>query len=235
MIHRLLLSAALLTGGLCLADPTPFTADYQTELDGVSAQGKRKLEQLADGQWQLTSTAKVLWWTFSESSLIRVNDGQVLLQRYSLTHPLREKRSVDWVLDRSQGQATERRHQRQLPLPDEPVYDPLSLQLQLQLDACSQEPFAAREYQLLDEKRLKTYRIERLREEALDTPVGTVDTLVFRQQRPGKSKYSLLWLAKDWQCLLVRMEQHDPEDNQHQQLTIDSVKLAGQPLQGRQP
>lgn len=227
------LATGLLLAALAVhAQPIEFEAHYQTRISGVTAEGVRSLSRRADGSWQLQSRAQALWIKLGESSLVEVNEGRVRPLRYRFDHPLRERRSMDWRLDWNQGSAEERLHGARLPL-QQAVYDPLSLQLQLQLDVCGTSEFSSADYTLLDRSDTKTYRIRRLREEVITTPAGKFDTIVLEQRREGRSKYSLLWLAPEWECLLVRMEQHDPDDDDHQQLLLQSATVGGKALRGR--
>lgn len=231
--HRRWAAAGLLLAALGIhAGPVEFEARYETTISGIKASGTRSLTAAPGGDWQLRSQASALWLKFLESSTVTIDDGQVRPSAYRFEHPLRERRSVDWQLDWQNRQAVESRHGTHLDLP-EAVYDPLSLQLQLQLDACDESGFSAGDYALLDERSIKTYHIRPLRHETLATALGTIETLVLEQRRPGKSRYTLIWLAPEWHCLLVRMEQHDPEDDEHQRLSLQAASVDGKPLQKR--
>jgi hypothetical protein len=50
--------------------------------------------------------------------------------------------------------------------------------------------------------------------EPLKTEVGTLNTIHLRQNRPDKKdgKYTQIWLAADWGCILVRLDQYDKDD-----------------------
>lgn len=211
--------------------PQPFEAHYQTRISGITATGIRSLEALGDGEWQLHSEARTLWMTFTESSRVLLQQQQVYPLHYLFDHPLRKNRSVDWRLDWSAHTAQEHRHGLNITLP-EVMYDPLSLQLQLQLDACSDRGLSPDGYPLLDHRGSKTYQVQLMGSETLSTAVGKLETWVLEQRRPGKEQYTLLWLARDWGCLLVKMEQHDPSDREVQQLTLTSASLNGVPVRG---
>src|SRR5690606_38189591 len=135
-----------------------------------------------DGDWQLQSRAQALWITFSESSRVDGEKDRVRPQHYRFDHPLRRRRSVGWWLDWSQGSAEERLHGARLTR-SQAVSDPLSLQLQLQLDVCGANEFSSTDYTLLDRDDTKIYRISRLREEVVTTPIGKIDTVVLEQRR----------------------------------------------------
>lgn len=210
--------------------PVPFSAHYTTRVSGIKAEGVRRLSRAGDGTWEMHSQARILWFEFTEDSTLRLREQQVQPLHYRFHHPLRKKDSVDWSLDWERNVAREDRHGWEVSLPG-PVYDPLSLQLQLQLQACGDGGFQAGDYTLLDDERLKTYHIRRLRRETLETEAGALETLVLEQRRAGKSRYKHLWLARNWHCLLVRMEQHDPEDGEEQHLELRRAEIGGRAVQ----
>ena len=62
-------------------------------------------------------------------------------------------------------------------------------------------------YELMDEDGIRIYDYSADGEESLDTPVGTVTTQRFIQQRQGSSRRTFLWLAEQLRFVPVRIEQ----------------------------
>ncbi|HEY7672126.1 MAG TPA: DUF3108 domain-containing protein [Gammaproteobacteria bacterium] len=61
-------------------------------------------------------------------------------------------------------------------------------------------------YVIADDDSLKTYELTRVGEERMETPLGELDVLRYRQQRVGSSSITSIWVAPSLQYLPVRME-----------------------------
>jgi hypothetical protein len=85
------------------------------------------------------------------------------------------------------------------------ILDRASMQIAVMRDMASAE--GPRDYLLADGDGIKLYRYSQSGDEALDVPVGIVQTRVFVQQREGSSRRLLLWAAPELAFLPVRMEQ----------------------------
>lgn len=236
MLRRPAAAAVALTLALTAAaqppEPQPFEAHYSTRIHGVTATGSRQLEPLGEGRWQLRSEARALFLRVAEDSLLQWTPEGYQLLEYRFEHPLGKKRSMDWRLDWAAGTGRERLGGATAAL-EQPVHDPLSLQLQLQQDACI-DPELDRHYQVLNRKGPRVYRVRRLGSERLDTAVGELDTVLLEQRRPGKERHTLLWLAPDWGCLLVQLEHNEPEDKDSQSLTLERATVGGVTVRGKQ-
>lgn len=87
------------------------------------------------------------------------------------------------------------------------VQDKLSYQIQLQQDLLNgKKDFA---YQIADGGRLKEYKFVTVGEELLDTPLGKVNTIKVKRSRENDERVTYAWLAKDWNYLLVRLQQEE--------------------------
>ena len=64
-------------------------------------------------------------------------------------------------------------------------------------------------YVIADGGRLKNYKFQILGDEYIDTPVGKLSTIKIARLRDNDKRSTIFWLAKDWQFLLVRLEQGD--------------------------
>ena len=69
-------------------------------------------------------------------------------------------------------------------------------------------------FTVVDRGKLKTYRVELVGREPQKTPAGVLNTIHLRQFRPDKrdGKDTMIWVAADWNCLLVRLDQHEGND-----------------------
>jgi len=62
-------------------------------------------------------------------------------------------------------------------------------------------------YRYVDDGGITEYRYERLDDLAVETEIGTIETVRFSQQREGSSRHTILWLAPELSYLPVRIEQ----------------------------
>lgn len=67
-------------------------------------------------------------------------------------------------------------------------------------------------YTVADGGKIKTYQIDYLGEERLDTPLGTLDTLKLRRTRAGNTeRETIIWSAPSLGFLPVRLEHREPD------------------------
>ena len=114
------------------------------------------------------------------------------------------------------------------------AYDKLSYQVQLQMNVCANpDKYAGEDFEVVDRVRLKTYHVELIGREPLKTEVGTLNTIHLRQYRPDKrdGKDTQIWLAADWGCILVRLDQYDKDDLYT--LKFISAKINGTAVTGK--
>jgi hypothetical protein len=194
--------------------PRPYAGTYETTYGMISARGERTLATLPDGSWKMENHAKVFMVDVVEKSTFKLPGGRVSSLNYEFVNPLSKDRSMTLDFDWTAGTVTERT-QKIVQKLEPNVYDKLSYQVQLQMDVCANpDQFTTRDYTVVDRKRMKTYRVERVRREPQKTEAGILDTIHLRQFRPDKNdgKDTLIWLASDWNCLLVRLDQQDGGD-----------------------
>jgi hypothetical protein len=70
---------------------------------------------------------------------------------------------------------------------------------------------------------VKEYQYTREGEAKLDTAVGKLDTVIYRSQKTGSSRYTRLWIAPSLGYLPVRAEQAK-RDKRELQLTVRAVE-----------
>ncbi len=89
-------------------------------------------------------------------------------------------------------------------------------------------------YQVMDGDEIDTYDFRVLGEERVDTVVGSVDAIkVERVRDPTQSKrITILWFAKDWDYLLVRLQQVE-KDGKEYQIIVKSGTVNSKTVKGR--
>lgn len=223
-------SAALLcvvTSAARASQPAPFDATYETSYSFMTARGERKLEVGNDGIWKLQNNARVMMVNVAERSTFDWRGNHVTSQSYDFTNPLSQDRSLSLSFDWAKNTVTNNGTKLALPLAPG-VYDKLSYQVQMQMDVCANpDHFPGKDFTIVDYKKLKTYRVEYVGRDVQKTPVGLLNTIHLKQFRPDKrdGKDTQIWLAADWNCLLVRLDQYEGND-------IVSLKLVKAKVNG---
>jgi hypothetical protein len=87
------------------------------------------------------------------------------------------------------------------------IQDGLSYQVQLRQDLMAGKTDL--HYFITDGKKTKDYKFEILGEEVLDTPLGQVTALKIKRSEVNDKRAIYAWFAKDFQHLLVRLQQEE--------------------------
>lgn len=201
---------------------------YKTRLAGLPVTLVRTLTDV-EGDCELQQKASALIGTLSERSRFRVIDGQIQPLHYEYRNPFRKSRSVDLRFDWQRDAATETVTPNPAVELHPGVVDRLSVQEQFRLDI-ARDGIASlpRDYTVLDDDKFKTYHISLEGEEVIDTKLGKRATYRLRQMRPGKDKYTLLWISKDAQLLPLKI-QHIEDGKLEGELLIDAVRIDARP------
>jgi hypothetical protein len=215
------------------AELQPFSAIYETNYGLLSARGERKLEPLADGQWKVQSNAHVMAFDLNENATFTPQNARLRPLKYNFENPFNKSRSMKLAFDWEKNSVFNDIEKVTVPLAAN-AYDKLSYQVQLQLNVCANpDKYAGEDFQLVDRNKLKTYHVELVGREKLKTEVGTLNTIKLRQFRPDKrdGKDTQIWLAADWSCILVRLDQYDKDDLYT--LKFISAKINGKEVTGK--
>ncbi len=162
----------------------------------------------------MENSAHVLMVNVVEHSTFTWQGKHVTSLSYEFANPLNQNRSMSLSFDWPKKTVTNTNTNQTLPLaPD--VYDKLSYQAQMQANVCADpDHYAGENFTVVDYKKLKTYRVELVGRDVQKTPVGLLNTIHLKQFRPDKrdGKDTQIWLAADWNCFLVRLDQYDRDD-----------------------
>ncbi len=211
--------------------PQPFRITYAVEWHGFSA-GTSTLELTRTGAnefvYQSRNRARGLFrialpGTITQTSHFSIVNGEVVPSSYvgdDGTSDTRRDVSLrfDWNAHRVIGTAED----KPVDVPVEPgVQDDLSVQIALMCALAAGE--APKSFRLIDKDEVKEYQYTREGEETLDTPVGRLDTVLYKSQKAGSSRYTRLWIAPSLGYLPVRAEQAK-RDKRELQLTLRSFE-----------
>jgi hypothetical protein len=236
MRRALLFALALFSLPTLAAELKPFSASYTADWKQlpISGTAERNLQRLDDGRWQLSFEASMLVASLTEQSTFRLENNAFLpltyrYERSGLGKGKEVEQDFDWsakqVLGNDRGTAV--RFPLNLGLQDKSTY-----QLALQHDVAAGKKSMS--YQVVDGDEIETYDFRVLGEEVVRTKAGLIDAIkVERVRDPTQSnRKTILWFAKDWGHLLVRLHQVEKDGKEYQIMLKDGT-VEGKPVEGR--
>lgn len=236
MRRALMLALALFSLPALAEEPKPFSASYTADWKQVPVSGsaERSLQKLDDGRWQLVFKASMLVAGLTEQSTFTVEDDAFLPQSYKFERSgLGKSKDVEFDFDWSQKQVigSDRGDPVRFPL-NRGMQDKSTYQLALQHDVAAGQKSMS--YQVVDGDEIETYDFRVLGEEVVRTSAGLIDAIkVERVRDPTQSsRKTILWFAKDWDYLLVRLHQVE-KDGKEYQIMLKSGTVDGKAVEGR--
>lgn len=215
------MKAPLLAVALCLAgtlchgsEPGTYDARYQAKALGMTAKATRQQSLTSDQHFLLENKLSLTILganvgTVVESSEFRwvADTLEALHYRYSQTGIRSTQESIDF--DWGSGQANSSSDKGAWEVALSPgLLDKLSYNVRLGLDLQDSSEQTEFRYNILDKDEIKeqVYRVSA--REVLNTPLGRLNTVKIERVRDDNSQRSTtVWLALDWDYLLVRLEQ----------------------------
>jgi len=204
------------------AGPVPFTAVYGVEWHGITAgYSTLELKQTGPDMYSYSSHIRargIFRLAFpdvlTQISTFRILDGHVAPLTYHEDDGTSDESkqvslTFDWQGLRVRGTA----ERKSVDQPLKPgTQDPFSVQIELMRDLAAGATPAT--FVLFDKHEAKEYRYTRERTEALDTPLGHLEAVVYRSDRPDSDRVTRLWLAPTLGFLPVQAERrrHDKVD-----------------------
>ncbi|MBM7059773.1 DUF3108 domain-containing protein [Pseudomonas sp. UL073] len=227
MLRALLLVLAALALPVQALELKPFSASYTADWKQLPVGGSatRSLKAEGDGRWTLDFEASMLVAGLSEQSTFRLDKDTFLPQTYRFNRSgLGKGKQVeldfDWTAKQVIG--SERGEQVRVPL-NRGLQDKSTYQIALQHDVAAGKKSMT--YQVIDGDEVETYDFRVLGEEVVDTKVGQIDAIkVERVRDPTQSnRKTVLWFAKDWEYLLVRLQQVEKDGKEYQIMLQDGT------------
>ncbi|UVJ42905.1 DUF3108 domain-containing protein [Pseudomonas sp. LS1212] len=235
MRRALLFAVALLALPVHAADLKPFSASYTADWKQLPMSGtaERSLKETGSGVWTLSFKASMMIASLTEVSTLRVDKDVLMPQSYHFERGgLGKAKKVDLDFDWSSKKVTgtDRGDAVNLPL-NRGILDKSTYQLALQHDVALGKKSIS--YQVVDGDEVDTYDFRVLGTETVETKAGKVDAIkVERVRDPTQSKrITVLWFAKDWDYLLVRLQQVETDGKEYnimlQDGTVDGKAVKG--------
>lgn len=214
----------------------PFTASYTADWKQlpISGTAERSLERLPDNRWQLNFEAAMLVASLTEVSTFRLENSSFLpltyrFNRGGLGKSKKVEQDFDWTEKQVIG--SDRGDSVRLPL-NRGMQDKSTYQLELQFDVAAGKQSMS--YQVVNGDEVETYDFRVLGPERVRTQAGLIDAIkVERVRDPTKSnRKTVLWFAKDWDYLLVRLHQVETDGKEYQIMLKDG-KVDGKTVKGQ--
>jgi len=212
----------------------PYEAVYKTSANGFKVNVKRLLE--VDGSMiTISNSAKRFFFGMRESSVLQLqDDGQLA----AITHKhkrrgVSHKHDKELVFDWQENTVQDLLKPERAPLTVEnPTYDKLSYQTRMRLDLIRDPDLRYCEYSVTNGVVNRLYSFERLGEEILKTPLGDLRTIKFKREGGDDDRQVSVWVAPDWDYILVRIDQTKEQGGKTERLLLKSAKIAGTKVVG---
>lgn len=233
-----------LTMLLCLSataaqgsEPRPYEATYKAKALGLSATAFRRQTLTEPAHYTLENslTLTVLGvdvGSVAETSEYRWQDGVIVPLHYQYTQTgisaSTERIDFDW--DTTLAQSRSNGDSWQLPLRPG-VLDKLSYSVQIGQDIATKDLEEFR-YEILDEEKFDEHLYQITSTQVLETPLGRLNTVKIERIRSSESRRrTTVWLASDWDYLLVRLEQVSSSGTETE-LSIETATMGGERVTG---
>ena len=241
MLKRIL----LLTLGLfavpsfALPPLKPYQATYKTSYDmgfTINVEAERTLQQTKNGHWYLNFEAENWFARIQQSSTFSNtpdnNIRPLLYREYKKVFGKQEEQKVIFHWDRQQVTNDIDNKPWRMDIPVN-TQDLMTYQLKLRYDLIQHPDKKILRYQVADGGKIKYFTFRVVGEEVLKTPMGRLNTIKLESLRHSKKEVGhLVWLAKDWDNLLVRIDPVRRKDKEEPVILIRAT-LDGQKVTGR--
>ncbi|MDB6048456.1 MAG: isoprenoid biosynthesis protein [Pseudomonas sp.] len=237
MRRALLFAFALLAlPAVQAADLQPYSATYTADWKQLPMSGgtaERSLTKNANDTWSLSFKASMMIASLTEVSTLKVDKDALLPQTYNFERGgLGKSKKVDMTFDWAAKviNGSDRGTAFTVPL-NRGILDKSTYQLALQNDVAAGKKSMS--YQVVDGDEVDTYDFRVLGLEKVATKAGQVDAIkVERVRDPTQSKrITVMWFAKDWDYLLVRLQQVE-NDGKEYNIMLQDGTVNGRTVKG---
>ena len=205
-----------------------FDVGYTAQLNGVAVEADHQLRQLDNGQYQEVLEAKAALGKVTEQATFDLIDGQIVPGEYSYNRSIiglkrKELQRFDWA----NLQMTFTRGKKTQQVEIQPGYmDKMTYKQQMRWHlAAGHEDLT---YPVRSREKLKQYHFKLIGTEVLSTAIGPLNTTVIQRLTEDQSEQIKIWLATDWDYLLVKLEKRD--EGEVQQMQISRGTLNDKPI-----
>ena len=208
----------------------PYHLSYKTTAKGLSMDLERSLKLTEKGDYLLTNQGKVLLAGFIETSVFEQHNGTITPKRYVYqgTGLISQKRELLFDDELNTIKSYDKKTWHELEF-SPATYDRVSQLEQLRLSLIQgADPKMGFAVEIADRKKIKHYELEYAGEEIIETELGPIPSIRFHRGAKDDERESNLWLAPDWDFLLVKTTHI--EDGTLIAATVSEAYLDGQAL-----
>jgi hypothetical protein len=207
-----------------------YQANYTAQFSGLNINAVQKLEELEPGIYRESLTAKNFIGQVNEQTTFRVSaDQQLSPIQYSYDRSVfgkdrSEVQSYDWE-NRKVAYKKNGKTSSELAL-ETGYLDMITHRLQLRRDLNSGKQIFS--YPVISRGKLKQYDYKVVSEQVLQTAIGPLNTVKVERVIKEGDKTVNVWLATDWNYLIVKLEQSKGKDGHHLELrsaTINNITI----------
>jgi len=233
-----LIIATTLTAASAMAESalSLYKAEYKTKVAGLNVTLTRTLTE-NNGRYHLSQGgSKAFMVKLSEESHFAVEGDQIVGEQFVYQMSGISNRRREVLFDEEAGTIRSLRKEEWTEHPWSPdVLDRLSQQEQMRLKLLFAETPPARiSLSIVDGPKIKLKHFDLVETAALETPVGTLNTVHYRLIHDDPSERSSdTWLAVDHDFLMVRTEH--VEKGSETVIQLQSAAVGGQAVSGRAP
>ena len=209
-----------------------YEATYTTKVIGIKVTLNRNLTRDGD-RYHLSQAGKTFLLKLNEDSHFSLNGNQIVGEEFVYQLGGVSKRRREVLFDQQNGTIRSLKKEEWTEHPWSPdVLDRLSQQEQMRLKLIASETPPERiSLSIIDGPRIKLKHFDLVETGALDTSVGTLNTVHYNLRHDDPSERSSdAWLATDHDFLMVRTEH--VEDGSKTVIEIQSASVEGTPVTG---
>jgi hypothetical protein len=211
-----LLSPALTAASTTNNEIAIYSAQYRANYNGLAIKAHHQLQQLEDGSYIEILDAKSILGKIKESAKFVIDNQQKIIPyQYSYKRSLVgtsrvEKQVFDWP--NKQLKYT-KNDEAQIIALELGTLDVVTHKLQLRRDLQAGKKVFS--YPVLIRGKRKQYDYEVVASEILTTAIGPLNTTKIRRVSNNNTRETVIWLATDWDFLLVELS-HTEKGDSHQ-------------------
>lgn len=213
----------------------PYKIQYESTVRGFNIKTVQQLNKSED-TFKLTQKISVMMAGTVETSTFQVtSDNKVIPESYIYNRNIfghNTKRVTHFFAKTKTATYQEENNQaRGIKLEDD-VYDPLSAFILLQIQLLEQKSSTTlNSVKILEKKRIRKISYKILATEWIETPLGYMETLKVERLRSKKDKHTTIWLAKNWDYVVVKIVHEEPDEPTYQMNivkgTLNNKKITG--------
>lgn len=240
-LHRTVLAglSLLLFSGLSAASnliPQSFEIHAQSRIYGMNVKLVQTLSQNEEGVFTLSQNTKAPFISIDENSTFSFDENQILVPAsYTYQRSVfgaKLKRNNSFAEDLLSASYKKNKDKTQtIELDGSALSDQLNFIIPIQQWAKTAPKVGeTTEVKLLKRKSVKAETYQLVRYEWIKTELGWFETAVIEKLHDSDRR-TIIWLAKDWQYMLVKML-HSDDDVGEQTIATHAIYLQGKEIKG---